>query len=166
MTNKVSIIMGSKSDLPIMQHAMDKLNSFGIKFEAKCISAHRAPRLLSEYVSELDKRGFGVVIAGAGCAAHLPGVTAAFTHLPVLGVPLDASSLKGLDSLMSIVQMPAGIPVGTLAIGKAGAINAAIMAASIIALSDVQIKEKLLEFRCKQQEKIANEQDIELAILN
>lgn len=160
MSKQVSILMGSKSDLPIMQNTIDKLNLFGIEAEVKCISAHRAPLLLADYVSSLADRGFKVVIAGAGCAAHLPGVTAALTHLPVLGVPIDSSPLNGLDALLSIVQMPSGIPVATLAVGKAGASNAAVLAASIISNFDQEVKAKLLNFRQNQQQKISEGQDV------
>ncbi len=132
MNPLVGILMGSRSDWPVMSHAADTLSGFDVPFEAKVISAHRAPDLLFEYASTAESRGLEVIIAGAGMAAHLPGVTAAKTNLPVLGVPLVAKALDGMDALLSMVQMPAGVPVATFAIGKAGAINAAIFATVII----------------------------------
>src|SRR6187549_3402049 len=128
--------MGSKSDWDTMQHAAQMLESLGVPHETQIVSAHRTPDLLFEYASTAEKRGIMVIIAGAGGAAHLPGMTAAKTTLPVLGVPVESKALQGIDSLLSIVQMPAGVPVGTLAIGKPGAINAALLAASILALND------------------------------
>lgn len=149
----VGILMGSKSDWPVMSHAAQTLEQLGIPNEARVISAHRTPDLLFEYVAGAEPRGLEVLIAGAGGAAHLPGVTAAKTTLPVLGVPMESASLKGLDSLLSIVQMPAGIPVGTLAIGKPGAINAALLAAAILARKYPAIHQSLLDFRRQQTER-------------
>jgi 5-(carboxyamino)imidazole ribonucleotide mutase len=142
--------MGSKSDWETMRHSAEMLGKLGIAFEARVISAHRAPDALFEYATTAETRGFKVLIAGAGGAAHLAGVTAAKTQLPVLGVPMKSSSLNGLDSLLSIVQMPAGIPVATLAIGEAGAKNAALFAAAILALSDTAVRERLRQFRDEQ----------------
>lgn len=139
----VGVIMGSQSDWDVMRHAVDTLKGLGITCEAKIISAHRTPERLRAYMLEAPDRGLQVIIAGAGGAAHLPGVAAAQTRLPVLGVPMESPSLKGLDSLLSIVQMPSGVPVGTTAIGKAGAINAALLAARILALSEPKIAEAL-----------------------
>jgi 5-(carboxyamino)imidazole ribonucleotide mutase len=146
----VGVIMGSKSDWDTLRHAADMLAKFGIPFEARVISAHRAPDLLFEYAASAESRGLKVLIAGAGGAAHLAGVAAAKTVLPVLGVPMKSSALNGIDSLLSIVQMPAGIPVGTLAIGEAGAKNAALLAAAILALSDAAVRERLRQFRDEQ----------------
>jgi 5-(carboxyamino)imidazole ribonucleotide mutase len=146
----VGLIMGSKSDWDTLRPAADMLTKFGIPHEARVISAHRAPDALFEYVSKAEERGMKVIIAGAGGAAHLAGVAAAKTILPVLGVPMKSSALNGLDSLLSIVQMPAGIPVGTLAIGEAGAKNAALLAAAILALSDSAVRERLRQFREEQ----------------
>lgn len=150
--------MGSKSDWNTMQAATDMLTQLHIPHEARVISAHRAPDALFEYVSKVEKRGIRVVIAGAGGAAHLPGVIAAKTTLPVLGVPMQSKSLQGLDSLLSIVQMPKGIPVGTLAIGEAGAANAALLAAAILALSDSEINQRLKEYREQQTARVLAEQ--------
>jgi len=147
---EVAIIMGSQSDWPTMRHAADTLEALGIRFEARIVSAHRTPKRLYEFAQGARKRGFKVVIAGAGGAAHLPGMTAALTPLPVFGVPIESQSLSGVDSLLSIVQMPGGIPVGTLAIGKAGAINAALLAASVLALSDARLAKRLDAHRDKQ----------------
>ena len=147
---KVGIIMGSKSDWATMQNSVEYLDRLGISHEANIISAHRNPDRLGEYVKGARGRGIKILICGAGMAAALPGVVAAMTPLPVLGVPLDGSSLKGLDSLLAIVQMPAGVPVGTLAIGSAGARNAAILAASILALEDEEIARTLDAFRAEQ----------------
>jgi 5-(carboxyamino)imidazole ribonucleotide mutase len=148
----VSIIMGSKSDWETMRHAAEMLDQLGVKYEKRIVSAHRTPDLLFEYASSAESRGVKVIIAGAGGAAHLPGMCASKTTLPVLGVPVQSKALNGLDSLLSIVQMPAGIPVGTLAIGEAGAKNAAILAAQILATSDPQLSARLKQFR-KQQTK-------------
>ena len=149
----VGIVMGSNSDWEIMKHAADKLEKFGISHECKVISAHRTPKLAIEYAENAESRGLKMIIAGAGCAAHLAGVVAANTALPVLGVPLASGALNGIDALYSTVQMPAGVPVATFAIGKAGAINAALCAVSILALGDLSLKEKLFTFRQKQTEK-------------
>ncbi len=149
----VGILMGSKSDWEVMRRAGDTLTQLGIANECRVISAHRAPDALFEYVGRAEARGLRVIIAGAGGAAHLPGVIAAKTTLPVLGVPMQSKALQGLDSLLSIVQMPAGVPVATLAIGEAGSVNAALLAAAILALSDSAIKNRLEEYRRKQTEK-------------
>ena len=150
----VGIIMGSKSDWETMQHAAQMLDSLGIAHETRVVSAHRTPDLLFEYSTAAEQRGIRVIIAGAGGSAHLPGMTAAKTTLPVLGVPVETKTLQGIDSLLSIVQMPAGIPVGTLAIGRAGAINAALLAASIIALENQEIRERLKAFRSEQTDAV------------
>ncbi len=146
----VGIIMGSRSDREIMAHAAETLERLGIACETKVISAHRSPEKLIDYVKGARGRGLKVLIAGAGMAAALPGMAAALTALPVFGVPIESGSLKGLDSLLSIVQMPPGVPVGTLAIGRAGAINAALLAASVLALSDAKIARALDEYRARQ----------------
>jgi len=146
----VAIIMGSKSDWPTMQIASATLDEFSVAHETKIVSAHRTPDLLFEFAKSAEDRGIEVIIAGAGGAAHLPGMCASQTILPVLGVPIESRNLKGLDSLLSIAQMPAGVPVGTLAIGEAGAKNAALMAISILANSDPNLREKLRKFRMKQ----------------
>ena len=151
---KVAIIMGSESDAEEMKPASEVLNELGIKNESRVISAHRTPDRLREYILNSEKDGVKVFIGGAGMAAALPGVIAAHTHLPVLGVPIESKSLKGLDSLLSIVQMPPGIPVGTLAIGSAGAKNAGLFAATILAVSDEEIENKLKDFRKKQSDKV------------
>lgn len=150
----VGILMGSKSDWEVMRLASDTLTQLGVASECRVISAHRAPDALWEYISHAEARGLRVIIAGAGGAAHLPGVIAAKTTLPVLGVPMQSKALQGLDSLLSIVQMPAGIPVGTLAIGSAGSVNAALLAAAILALSDAAVKTSLEDYRRKQTEKV------------
>ena len=152
----VAVVMGSKSDWATMRHAVELLREFGVETESKVVSAHRTPELLAEFAREAANRGLQVIIAGAGGAAHLPGMLAAQTHLPVLGVPIESKVLKGVDSLLSIVQMPAGIPVPTLAIGEAGAKNAALAAVGILALRDAQLREKLIEFRRKQTEQVLN----------
>jgi len=146
----VGLIMGSKSDWETMQHAAQILDALGVPHETKVVSAHRTPDLLFEYASSAEDRGIEVIIAGAGGAAHLPGMAAAKTTLPVLGVPVESKALQGIDSLLSIVQMPAGVPVGTLAIGKAGAINAGLLAASIVALSRADVRERVRAFRADQ----------------
>ena len=146
----VGIIMGSKSDWETMQHAAATLEQFQVPYEKQIVSAHRTPQWLAEYASTAEARGIQVIIAGAGGAAHLPGMAAAQTSLPLLGVPVESQTLKGMDSLLSIVQMPAGVPVGTLAIGKAGAINAALLAVSILALSRPDLRHRLRDFRDKQ----------------
>ncbi len=149
-TPVVGIIMGSQSDWPVMQEAARMLETLGVAYEARIVSAHRTPDRLVEYAKSAKGRGLKVIIAGAGGAAHLPGMAASMTPLPVLGVPVQSKALKGLDSLLSIVQMPKGIPVGTLAIGEAGAANAGILAASIIALEDTGVAAKLDAFRAAQ----------------
>ena len=146
--------MGSRSDWPIMKHASDTLTSLTIKHEKKVVSAHRTPDLLFEYAESASERGIEVIIAGAGGAAHLPGMTAAKTHIPIIGVPVKTKSLEGKDSLLSIVQMPAGIPVATVAIGKAGSINAGLLAASILSIKYPNILKKILEFRKKQTRRV------------
>jgi 5-(carboxyamino)imidazole ribonucleotide mutase len=153
----VGIIMGSKSDWEVMKAASDTLTKFGVPHESRVMSAHRTPELVTEFVSTAAGRGIEVMIAAAGGAAHLAGVTAAHTLLPVLGVPMESASLKGLDSLLSTVQMPAGIPVGSLAIGKPGATNAALLAVAILANKRPELTEKLKKFRAEQAEKIRNE---------
>ncbi|MBR9789294.1 MAG: 5-(carboxyamino)imidazole ribonucleotide mutase [Vibrionaceae bacterium] len=151
---KVGIIMGSKSDWPTMKLAADMLDQFGVSYETKVVSAHRTPQLLADYASSAKERGIKVIIAGAGGAAHLPGMAAAFTSLPVLGVPVQSRALKGMDSLLSIVQMPKGIAVGTLAIGEAGAANAGILAAQILGTHDEIIMAKVEAFRNEQTETV------------
>ncbi|EJG1630969.1 5-(carboxyamino)imidazole ribonucleotide mutase [Vibrio parahaemolyticus] len=151
---KVGIIMGSKSDWPTMKLAADMLDQFGVSYETKVVSAHRTPQLLADYTSSAKERGIKVIIAGAGGAAHLPGMAAAFTSLPVLGVPVQSRALKGMDSLLSIVQMPKGIAVGTLAIGEAGAANAGILAAQILGTHDESIMTKVEAFRNEQTETV------------
>jgi len=146
----VSIIMGSKSDWPTIEHASKVLDEFGVEHETKIVSAHRTPDLLFEFAKAAEERGIEVIIAGAGGAAHLPGMCASQTVLPVLGVPVESRALKGLDSLLSIAQMPAGVPVGTLAIGEAGAKNAGLLAVSILANSRPELRKKLHAFRRKQ----------------
>ena len=153
----VSILMGSKSDWEVMRLASETLTQLGIAHECRVISAHRAPDTLFEYVSHAESRGLRVMIAGAGGAAHLPGVIAAKTTLPVLGVPMQSKALQGLDSLLSIVQMPKGVPVATLAIGEAGSINAALFAAAILSLSDPTVKKRLEHYRKKQTQKVLTE---------
>ncbi len=150
MTPQVGIIMGSISDWSTLEHAAETLAKFGVAFEKRVVSAHRTPELLFDYARGAEARGLKVVIAGAGGAAHLPGMTASMTVLPVLGVPVESKALKGVDSLLSIVQMPGGVPVATFAIGKPGAINAALAAVSILALSDDALREKLHAFRAEQ----------------
>lgn len=150
----VAIIMGSQSDWPVLTHTADKLQELGIPFEAEIVSAHRTPDKLYEFVAGAKDRGIEVIVAGAGGAAHLPGMAAAKTSLPVLGVPMPSKALNGVDSLLSIVQMPAGIPVGTLAIGKAGAVNAALMSASILGLKYPEIAKALDKFRQQQTETV------------
>ncbi len=154
----VAIILGSKSDWETMRHASESLQWFGVPHESRVLSAHRTPRATAEYVSGAEERGVEVVIAAAGGAAHLAGVAAAHTLLPVLGVPLESDSLKGLDSLLSTVQMPAGIPVGTLAIGRPGAINAALFAVAILARKRPELVERLRVYRQEQEEKILKEE--------
>ena len=155
----VGVIMGSRSDWDTMQHAADTLEALGVPFETRVVSAHRTPDLLFEYASTAAERGLRVIVAGAGGAAHLPGMTAAKTHLPVLGVPVESKALKGMDSLLSIAQMPAGVPVGTLAIGRAGAVNAALLAASIVALGDAALSERFREYRATQTRTVLEHPD-------
>jgi len=151
---KVSIVMGSQSDYKTMQLTEKALSKIGVSFETKIISAHRTPKRMYEYAAKAEKNNIGVIIAGAGGSAHLPGMISALTSLPVLGVPIESKKLKGLDSLLSIVQMPKGIPVGSLAIGKDGAINAALLAASIIANNDRSVKKNLKIFRLNQSKSV------------
>lgn len=151
----VAIIMGSRSDWPTMKLAADKLDQLGVAWEAKVVSAHRTPERLVQFATGAKAAGYKVIIAGAGGAAHLPGMAASMTELPVLGVPVKSKALKGMDSLLSIVQMPAGVPVATLAIGEAGAANAGILAAQILALSDEGLAERLAAFRAAQTESVA-----------
>lgn len=151
----VGIIMGSQSDWETMRHAAETLAQLGVSHEAKIVSAHRTPKRLTEYAETARARGLQVIIAGAGGAAHLPGMAAAMTPLPVFGVPVESKALSGMDSLLSIVQMPGGIPVGTLAIGRAGAINAALLAAAVIALNDETVRTYLDDWRAKQTAGIA-----------
>jgi 5-(carboxyamino)imidazole ribonucleotide mutase len=152
----VGIIMGSQSDWPTMRHAADVLAELGVPHERRIVSAHRTPKRLFDYATAAQARGLKIIIAGAGGAAHLPGMTAALTPLPVLGVPVESRALKGRDSLLSIVQMPAGIPVGTLAIGAAGAINAGLLAAAILALSDPALASRLEARRAAQTASVAD----------
>jgi 5-(carboxyamino)imidazole ribonucleotide mutase len=154
----VGIIMGSKSDWETMRHAAEMLDRFGVPYESKVVSAHRTPKWMVEYASSAESRGLEVIIAGAGGAAHLPGMTAANTLLPVLGVPVESPALKGMDSLLSIVQMPGGIPVGTLAIGKSGAKNAALLAVAMLANHDPALREKLRVFREEQAQQVRSEE--------
>ncbi|KAF2992292.1 N5-carboxyaminoimidazole ribonucleotide mutase [Methylocystis sp. MJC1] len=151
----VAIIMGSQSDWATMRHAVETLEMLGVACDTRIVSAHRTPERLVAFAKGAETSGFEVIIAGAGGAAHLPGMTASMTNLPVLGVPIESQALKGMDSLLSIVQMPGGVPVGTLAIGKAGAINAAILAASILALKDKALAARLAAFRAKQTASVA-----------
>jgi len=159
MSIKVGIIMGSQSDWETMQHASITLDTLGIHHEVRVVSAHRTPDLLFEYAATAVERGLKVIIAGAGGAAHLPGMTAAKTRVPVLGVPMQSKALQGMDSLLSITQMPAGIPVGSLAIGKTGAINAALLAAAILANNDAVIADTLEQYRQNQTDKVLADSD-------
>ncbi len=152
----VGVVMGSSSDWETLESTTTTLTTLGIAFEARVVSAHRTPQLLVSYASEADSRGLKVIIAGAGGAAHLPGMLAAMTHLPVIGVPVESKALHGMDSLLSIVQMPAGIPVATVAIGKAGATNAALLAASILGISNPNISQALQKYRAQQTEEVLN----------
>lgn len=154
-TPKIAIIMGSTSDWPTMEHGAQILDTLGIAYEAKVISAHRTPERMVDFAKGAKDTGFHVIIAGAGGAAHLPGMVAALTPLPVLGVPVESKALSGMDSLLSIAQMPGGVPVGTLAIGKSGAKNAALLAASILALSDESVSERLTAWREAQTASVA-----------
>ena len=151
----VAVLMGSKSDYDIMQHCCQTLADFGIPYEARVISAHRSPDLMLDYASKAESRGLLAIIAGAGAAAHVAGMVAALTFVPVLGVPLSGTPLVGTDALLSMVQMPAGVPVGTLAIGKPGAINAAIFAAEIVAQHRPEVKDRLVAFRKKRRDEVA-----------
>jgi|TARA_B110000438_G_scaffold303047_1_gene362868 5-(carboxyamino)imidazole ribonucleotide mutase len=153
-SNKVSIVMGSQSDFKTMKLCQKVLKSLNIKFESKVISAHRTPKRMYDYAKNAEKNNIAVIIAGAGGSAHLPGMISALTSLPVLGVPIESKKLKGLDSLLSIAQMPKGIPVGTLAIGEDGAINSALLAASIIAINDSKIKNNLKKWRISQSKSV------------
>ncbi len=155
----VGIIMGSTSDWETMEHTANTLRDLGVPYETRVVSAHRTPDLLFEYAASAERRGIEVIIAGAGGAAHLPGMTASKTVLPVLGVPVESKALKGLDSLLSIAQMPGGIPVGTLAIGKAGAINAGLLAAAILGNKHKAIREVLRAFRAAQTKKVLSQRD-------
>jgi 5-(carboxyamino)imidazole ribonucleotide mutase len=152
---QVGIIMGSSSDWETMRHAADILKALGVAHEVKVVSAHRTPKRLYDYASSAKERGLKLIIAGAGGAAHLPGMAASMTSLPVLGVPVESQALKGMDSLLSIVQMPAGVPVGTLAIGRSGAINAGLLAASILATGDEQLAARLERYREEQTQAVA-----------
>ena len=154
-TALVGIIMGSQSDWETMRHAAETLETLGVPFETRIVSAHRTPRRLYAYAEEARERGLKVIVAGAGGAAHLPGMTASMTPLPVIGVPVESKSLKGMDSLLSIVQMPAGVPVGTVAIGRAGAVNAALLAAAIVALGDERAAAALDTWRANQTAAVA-----------
>ena len=151
----VAIVMGSQSDWPTMKHAADALDKLAVPYDTRIVSAHRTPDRLAAFAKGAAGEGFKVIVAGAGGAAHLPGMVAAMTHLPVLGVPVESKALKGQDSLLSIVQMPAGIPVGTLAIGEAGATNAGLLAAAILATSDPALAERLRDFRAAQTDAVA-----------
>jgi 5-(carboxyamino)imidazole ribonucleotide mutase len=159
----VGLIMGSVSDWDTMRHAAETLGALGIPFEKRVVSAHRTPQRMTEYARTAQERGLKVIIAGAGGAAHLPGMTAAQTALPVLGVPVESAALKGMDSLLSIVQMPGGVPVGTLAIGKAGAVNAALLAGAILALSDPKVARKLAAFRARQTDGVPTDPESKAA---
>jgi 5-(carboxyamino)imidazole ribonucleotide mutase len=156
---RVAVIMGSRSDWGTMQHAVDVLAELGIPCEVKVVSAHRTPDLLFDYAEQAEGRGIEVIIAGAGGAAHLPGMCAAKTLLPVLGVPVESALLRGIDSLLSIVQMPSGVPVGTLAIGKAGAVNAGLFAAAILATKYPVLREKIREIRARQSQSVLDNPD-------
>lgn len=151
---QIGIIMGSTSDWETMRHTAETLDALGVLHETQVVSAHRTPKRLYDYAHSARERGLKVVIAGAGGAAHLPGMVASMTELPVLGVPIESNTLKGIDSLLSIVQMPAGIPVGTLAIGKAGAINAALLAAAMLAASDEALRQRLADWRSRQTDAV------------
>jgi 5-(carboxyamino)imidazole ribonucleotide mutase len=153
----VAVVMGSKSDWETMRHADEVLTQFAVAHECQIVSAHRTPAWLTEFATSAESRGLAVIIAGAGGAAHLPGMVAAQTTLPVLGVPVESAALKGIDSLLSIAQMPGGVPVGTLAIGKPGAINAALLAIAILAISRPELRERLRKFRDEQSAKVRSE---------
>lgn len=157
---KVGVIMGSRSDLPTMEEGIAMLKRFGISHEVKIVSAHRTPEYMFEYAKMAEERGIKVIIAGAGGAAHLPGMVASLTTLPVIGVPIESKALKGMDSLLSIVQMPGGIPVATVAIGAAGARNAGILASQIVALEDMEVKIKLKEFRAEMRDLVLENSEV------
>lgn len=156
----VGIIMGSKSDWPTMKHAAEILDDFGIRYEARVVSAHRTPELMVEYAKQAASRGLQIIIAGAGGAAHLPGMVASMTRLPVLGVPVKSKALSGLDSLLSIAQMPGGVPVGTLAIGDSGAKNAALLAARILSNENLEVREKLESFISNQTQTVLKNSEL------
>lgn len=158
---RVGVIMGSRSDLPTMENAIEMLKRFGVDYEVKIVSAHRTPELMFEYAKTAKERGLKVIIAGAGGAAHLPGMVSSLTPLPVIGVPVKSRALNGLDSLLSIVQMPGGIPVGTVAIGDSGAKNAGILASEIIALMDEEVAEKVQKFREEQRDAVLETSEVE-----
>jgi 5-(carboxyamino)imidazole ribonucleotide mutase len=159
MSTDVGIIMGSRSDWETMRHAVETLDELGVSYEVRVVSAHRTPDLLFDYANSATERGLKVIIAGAGGAAHLPGMAASKTRVPVLGVPVQSRALNGMDSLLSIAQMPAGVPVGTLAIGRAGAINAALLAAAILANENADIAAALEDFRNNQTDKVLGDPD-------
>ena len=158
---RVGVIMGSRSDLPTMENAIEVLKRFGVDYEVKIVSAHRTPELMFEYAKSAKERGIKVIIAGAGGAAHLPGMVSSLTPLPVIGVPVQSKALSGWDSLLSIVQMPGGIPVGTVAIGNSGAKNAGILASEIIALMDEEVAAKLEKFRTEQRDEVLRTSEVE-----
>ena len=158
---RVGVIMGSRSDLPTMENAVEMLKRFGVDYEVKIVSAHRTPELMFEYAKSAKERGIKVIIAGAGGAAHLPGMVSSLTPLPVIGVPVQPKAMSGLDSLLSIVQMPGGIPVGTVAIGNSGAKNAGILASEIIALMDEEVAKKVEEFRREQRDEVLRTSEVE-----
>lgn len=158
---RVGVIMGSRSDLPTMENAVEILKRFGVDYEVKIVSAHRTPELMFEYAKSAKERGIKVIIAGAGGAAHLPGMVSSLTPLPVIGVPVQSKAMSGLDSLLSIVQMPGGIPVGTVAIGNSGAKNAGILASEIIALMDEEVAKKVEEFRREQRDEVLRTSEVE-----
>lgn len=158
---RVGVIMGSRSDLPTMENAVEMLKRFGVDYEVRIVSAHRTPELMFEYAKTAKERGIKVIIAGAGGAAHLPGMVSSLTTLPVIGVPVQSKAMSGLDSLLSIVQMPGGIPVGTVAIGNSGAKNAGILASEIIALMDEEVAKKVEEFRKEQRDEVLKTSEVE-----
>lgn len=157
---KVGVIMGSRSDLPTMEEGIAMLERFGVSHEVKIVSAHRTPEYMFEYAKMAEERGIKVIIAGAGGAAHLPGMVASLTTLPVIGVPIESKALNGMDSLLSIVQMPGGIPVATVAIGAAGAKNAGILASQIVALENMEVKRKLKEFRAEMRDLVLENSEV------
>ncbi|MEP0357534.1 MAG: 5-(carboxyamino)imidazole ribonucleotide mutase [Paraglaciecola sp.] len=162
--SKVAIVMGSKSDWPTMQQAALMLEKLGVDYTAKVVSAHRTPNLLTDFAEQASEQGFSVIIGGAGGAAHLPGMIAAHTHLPVFGVPVRSSQLNGIDSLLSIVQMPKGVAVGTLAIGEAGAANAGLLAAQVIALQNKKVAEAIKAFRSEQTSTVLAQEELTLPV--